>query len=1385
MLRKSLYFFFFFSLSWGPLVHATNTNGESTGNKKTERNFYDILGVEITATPEEIKKAFRHKTMFWHPDHQSGNEIEATKEFQRIKEAYDTLRDPHKRSDYDSKGHEVFTESSQTQKSRFEAIWERGFEVSQKEDVLLTSHEKKALQEFSKLSFFQNSLDNFIKEEKEYKDLLNKEKEKTLSAEGRTKLQNYKETRQKDLNTFRRAIIRLGLPAVNQHPVLLEMYLEGAKNEWMQKGLNKSVLTLAGLLENPNSSERSSFVSETSRFHEKKLTATLQEIKNHLDMVAYEGLRAQANPITFQSIRSFPVQFLMFSFAMGASIYAHSVYEKNSLGTATKPGELSDTAKHLLTPYGIFNFWVFVTVSQQVHYRVYGLGRGIDGKSLKSHIFTGYHLRALSGSVGLGTGFFISSVLTELWQDEALSACVKSSFKHEEGASAYQDHISSCEQFALNWKASEKWKVYAVDIASLIGASILSHKIVNSLVNSSVFAIKKTGRGERLVKNLTKKLGSRALGLVSFGFNFLAFIEVHKFLDNWLGKPLKQQFVSRGVDKSLEDLTDDLFSIFKEIDFSTDSDQESNEENPWLQKPTSFPQSAPNYSQETDYLQETYPFFELKQKINDTGYRFQKWTQIMNLDYQYSSYFWKQSSNNKLMNYHLSSAFLKELINDTPSDNLLKNFGRKLELSDSNTPYIFRSDIVGEDIEFYKDKYCETINQIFEEEEDSVWKKICDNGSFYVDQESEALTLFETAKIVNTYLDNIFFKDFQSEIQEICFNGYGEDDSNYLACVAFFYNGNVVDEQKIQEICRNHPRKNDSDYSDCINRLNNVGDISNLGQKILTNYISFKAGELFSSDPKFSLESLKYQNHQYSVNYHKSLFILAKQFLSVGEVKLLEEVKQDVALKYLLAGFYLLRQVFQIQTLPSFLNQPALEENISPFLDLIEVYKKGEKFFLNQTLTPKEIKNFIEIMDSSLLGDLLNDPTVGNLPYVIQALLCGNHESISDKFNVPHFFEKEIPNIQVYNFDKNDYQSLKEHCNTSTGLWQRFLFHTPTQYYQTERYENLYLLLHQILDDKYKKPDNSDSQNHSSLEELREARILPLQQAYDESSSDELDRVRESIFEGLDILQCKYYNKSIAEDSEVNPESSLDEFSEYYTQDKVGWNWCKLADKATFSLLECEEEGFKEIELAIFQVNYWLENLKNILKKGQDGTGYSSDSCQSLTLNQKGLCGNNYPCECGDNTLTFNSENFEEMQRMVLSCLQAQHDYFKFNSEISKEDIKDYCSMEDIEDHCSMEDMEDNSTDDKNPEKISAEHNMEGILCSAFSNNNSFLENSVGDKRIKPNTNYKDIVESVLSALYKSLQNYYSSITPLKLRGGIQERYLKEEAVQQNLCVEE
>jgi len=70
-------------------------------------DYYEVLGMAKTATPEELKKAYRKLALKYHPDKNQGDK-KAEERFKQISEAYAVLSDKDKRQQYDTYGAEGF-----------------------------------------------------------------------------------------------------------------------------------------------------------------------------------------------------------------------------------------------------------------------------------------------------------------------------------------------------------------------------------------------------------------------------------------------------------------------------------------------------------------------------------------------------------------------------------------------------------------------------------------------------------------------------------------------------------------------------------------------------------------------------------------------------------------------------------------------------------------------------------------------------------------------------------------------------------------------------------------------------------------------------------------------------------------------------------------------------------------------------------------------------------------------------------------------------------------------------------------------------------------------------------------------------------------------------
>ena len=72
-----------------------------------KRDFYDVLGVNKSASPEELKSAYRKLAVKYHPDKNPGDKT-AEDKFKEASEAYGILSDQEKKQNYDNFGHAAF-----------------------------------------------------------------------------------------------------------------------------------------------------------------------------------------------------------------------------------------------------------------------------------------------------------------------------------------------------------------------------------------------------------------------------------------------------------------------------------------------------------------------------------------------------------------------------------------------------------------------------------------------------------------------------------------------------------------------------------------------------------------------------------------------------------------------------------------------------------------------------------------------------------------------------------------------------------------------------------------------------------------------------------------------------------------------------------------------------------------------------------------------------------------------------------------------------------------------------------------------------------------------------------------------------------------------------
>jgi len=71
-----------------------------------KRDYYEVLGISRDADLDEIKKAYRKLALEYHPDRNPGDTA-AEEKFKEATEAYEVLKDPQKRQQYDQFGHQA------------------------------------------------------------------------------------------------------------------------------------------------------------------------------------------------------------------------------------------------------------------------------------------------------------------------------------------------------------------------------------------------------------------------------------------------------------------------------------------------------------------------------------------------------------------------------------------------------------------------------------------------------------------------------------------------------------------------------------------------------------------------------------------------------------------------------------------------------------------------------------------------------------------------------------------------------------------------------------------------------------------------------------------------------------------------------------------------------------------------------------------------------------------------------------------------------------------------------------------------------------------------------------------------------------------------------
>lgn len=116
------------------------------------KSFYEVLGLDSTATAKDIKSAYYKLSLQFHPDKNSGS-AESVSKFREITEAYEVLGNPEKRKLYDQKGtfQNQYPRNESSNQYYYRPRSYRGPYTGRTQDFDYDEHFRKHYQDFEKM----------------------------------------------------------------------------------------------------------------------------------------------------------------------------------------------------------------------------------------------------------------------------------------------------------------------------------------------------------------------------------------------------------------------------------------------------------------------------------------------------------------------------------------------------------------------------------------------------------------------------------------------------------------------------------------------------------------------------------------------------------------------------------------------------------------------------------------------------------------------------------------------------------------------------------------------------------------------------------------------------------------------------------------------------------------------------------------------------------------------------------------------------------------------------------------------------------------------------------------------------------------------------------
>jgi preprotein translocase subunit Sec63 len=90
-------------------IHEEDIYAQYENEVNGQHTYYDVLGIEFDASPDEVKEAGRKLLKFYHPDKNINNPDYDSEKFYQVYEAYETLGDEDRRKIYNETQMILFT----------------------------------------------------------------------------------------------------------------------------------------------------------------------------------------------------------------------------------------------------------------------------------------------------------------------------------------------------------------------------------------------------------------------------------------------------------------------------------------------------------------------------------------------------------------------------------------------------------------------------------------------------------------------------------------------------------------------------------------------------------------------------------------------------------------------------------------------------------------------------------------------------------------------------------------------------------------------------------------------------------------------------------------------------------------------------------------------------------------------------------------------------------------------------------------------------------------------------------------------------------------------------------------------------------------------------